>query len=228
MSLENEVCVNEQPYEKCKKYGPQILSDAEILAVFLRTGLKGRSCLSIARNLLGENSDGKALLRLVKKNIKELTGYEGIGEVKAIQLFCIMELSRRLWKMNLGMPKVFNEPATIAAYYMEDMRHLSTEQVRVMYLNTKSVLIKEINLSIGTVNSSLISPREIFIDALKYEAVNIVLVHNHPSGDPTPSREDMNITNIVKKAGDFIGVRLIDHIIIGDNRYISFSEEGLL
>lgn len=226
--MENEVGFWEQPYEKCKKYGSGVLTDTELLAVFLRTGTKGKSCLALARGILGENRDGRALLKLVNLSIDELKKYEGIGEVKAIQLVCMFEAAKRLWRMSLNHSEIFSDPDTIASYYMEDMRHLKTEKARVMFLNTRSALIKEMDISSGTVNASVVSPREIFINALKYEAVNIVLVHNHPSGDPKPSREDINITAAVKRAGDFIGIRLIDHIIIGDNCYISFAREGIL
>lgn len=228
MSLENEVAYYEQPYEKCKKSGASALTDTELLAVFIRTGLKGRSCLSIARSLLGDNKDEKSLLRLVNLSIEELIKFDGIGEVKAIQLVCMLELSKRLWRMNLNNDGIFTSPETIAEYYMKEMRHLKTETVRVMFLNTKGSLIKEMTISSGTVNSSLISPREIFINALKYEAVNIVLIHNHPSGDPTPSRDDISITSAVRRAGEFIGIKLIDHIVVGDNSFISLAREGMI
>lgn len=228
MSLLKEVGYDEQPYEKCKKNGPEVLSDTELLAVFLRTGTKGKSCLWVARTLLGDNRDGRALLRLVKKDIISLKKYDGVGEVKAIQLSCMFELSKRLWRMNLSSSIVFNDPDTIASYYMEEMRHLTVEKVKVLFLNTKGHLIKAIDLSSGSVNTSILSSREIFIEALKYEAVNIVLIHNHPSGDPTPSIEDKVSTNSVRKAGEYIGIGLIDHIIIGDNCYTSFAREGLI
>ncbi len=226
MSLVNEMAYYEQPYEKCRKYGASALTDTELLAVFIRTGLKGKSCLLIARELLGENEDEKALLRIVSRSIEELTKFDGIGEVKAIQLVCMLELSKRLWRMNLNNANVFTDPDSIAAYYMEEMRHLKTESVRMMLLNTKGALIKDLPVSTGTVNASVVSPREIFINALKYEAVNIALVHNHPSGDPSPSAEDLKITSEVERAGEFMGIRLIDHIIIGDNRYVSLAREG--
>ena len=152
---------------------------------------------------------------------------KGIGKVKAIQIKCIAELSRRISKTNAKCELVFNSPATIVDYYMEDLRHKEVEEFVMLALNSKSVLLDEFVISKGTVNSSMASPREIFIQALRVKAVNIIIMHNHPSGDPTPSRNDLIVTNTIKQAGDIIGVKLIDHIIIGDNKYISFKESGL-
>ena len=119
-------------------------------------------------------------------------------------------------------------PEVIANYYMEDLRHLQQEKVILLMLDTKSRMIKDMEMTSGTVNASLLSPREIFLHALKYEAVNIILLHNHPSGDPTPSREDIHSTKRIREAGNLVGIKLMDHIIIGDNKYISLGEEGYL
>lgn len=228
MSLEKEICLNERPYEKCKHFGPEFLTDSELLAVFIRSGLKTKSCVTIARELLGENKDGKGLLQLLKSDFHQLMKHEGIGEVKAIQLVCMLELSKRLWRMNVCSGLSFTSPEAIASYYMEELRHLSVEKTKVMFLNTKGVLIRDMEISSGTVNASCLSSREIYINALKYEAVNLVLIHNHPSGVPTPSAEDINITKAVKQAGDFIGITLIDHVIIGDNCFVSLAREGYI
>lgn len=228
MSLKKEICLNERPYEKCKSLGPGSLTDSELLAIFIRSGLKTKSCVSIARDLLGDNTDGRGLLRLLKSNYQELQKFDGIGEVKAIQLVCMLELSKRIWRMNLSSGISFNSPEAIASYYMEELRHASVEKTKVMFLNTKGALIRDMEISSGTVNASCLSSREIFINALKYEAVNLVLIHNHPSGVPTPSPEDISITKSVKQAGDFIGIKLIDHVIIGDNCFVSLSREGYI
>ena len=228
MSLEKEICLNERPYEKCKQHGPESLTDSELLAVFIRTGLKNKSCITIARELIGDNKDGKGILQLLKSDFSQLTKHEGIGEVKAIQLLCMFELSKRLWRMNISSGISFTSPESIASYYMEELRHLSVEKTKVMLLNTKGLLIRDMEISSGTVNSSCLSARELFINALKCEAVNIVLIHNHPSGVPTPSAEDISITRTIKQAGDFIGIRLIDHVIIGDNCFVSLAREGYI
>ena len=153
---------------------------------------------------------------------------KGIGKVKAIQISCISELAKRLSKASYQEALCFSEPDTIARYYMEDMRHGKQEQMKLLMLNTKAKLIGETNISKGTVNASLITPRELFIEALQKSAVYIIIIHNHPSGDPTPSREDLLITKRIFDAGKLIGIELLDHIIIGNNRYMSFREEGML
>lgn len=142
---------------------------------------------------------------------------------------CIGELSRRISKRFAVSEIVsFLNPEAVARYYMEDMRHMEQEQLYAMFLDTKNGLIKDIMISKGTVNASVASPREIFIEALKHRAVGIILAHNHPSGDPTPSREDCLLTKRVKEAGSLIGIQLLDHVVIGDHSYSSFKKEGML
>lgn len=216
----------ERPYEKCFDYGAEYLTDSELLAVILKNGSRGESSVELARRVI-EMSKNDGLLGICKIPISELMSIKGIGKVKAIQLKCIAELSRRISKTNAKSELVFNSPATIVDYYMEDLRHKEVEEFVMLALNSKSVLLEEFIISKGTVNSSMASPREIFIQALRVKAVNIIIMHNHPSGDPTPSRNDFIATNAIKQAGDIIGVKLIDHIIIGDNKYISFKESGL-
>ena len=160
--------------------------------------------------------------------MERLLKIKGIGKVKAIQISCISELAKRLSKASYQDRLSFSHPATIARYYMEDLRHEKQEVMKLLMLNSKSRLIGETDISKGTVNASLITPRELFIEALQKNAVSIVIMHNHPSGDPTPSREDMLTTKRILDAGALIGIELLDHIIIGNNCYISFREEGLL
>ncbi len=162
-------------------------------------------------------------------SLPELTSIKGIGNVKGIQLLCVGELSRRIWKRKaLGRPLIFRDPGSVAEYYQEDMRHQGQEQFHVMLFNTKQMLIQEIQISKGTVNASLATPREIFIEALRYQAVSLILVHNHPSGDPEPSREDVMLTQRVKEAGVLMDIRLQDHVIIGEHTYVSMKERGLI
>ena len=217
-----------RPYERCLKYGPQVLSDAELLAVILRSGSVGENSLELSSRLLSLGEKQQGLLGLLHMSIEELQMIRGIGSVKAVQLLCIGELSKRIAKANASKGIVMGSPQTIANYYMEDMRHQSQEILQMMMLNTKSRLIAETIISKGTVNASLISPREIFLEALKHQAVYIILIHNHPSGDPTPSREDIFVTRKVKEAGNMIGIALMDHIIIGDHSYISLKERGII
>lgn len=217
----------ERPYEKCERLGAASLTDAELLAVLLRTGSHGENALDLARRVLyyaGE--DG--ILGIHHFTAERLKKMKGIGRVKAIQVVCVSELAKRLAKARACEMLQFTCPASIAKYYMEDMRHERQEVMKLLMLNSKSRLIGESDISKGTVNASLITPRELFIEALQKNAVSIIILHNHPSGDPNPSREDRLITERIRQAGDLIGIELLDHIVIGNNCYISFSEQGLL
>lgn len=217
----------ERPYEKCERRGAASLSDEELLAVLLRTGTRGENALALARRILYHAGE-TGILGIHQFSMERLTAIKGIGKVKAIQISCISELAKRLSKASYQETLCFSEPGTIARYYMEDLRHGKQEQMKLLMLNTKSRLIGETDISKGTVNASLITPRELFIEALQKSAVYIIIIHNHPSGDPTPSRDDLLITKRIFDAGSLIGIELLDHIIIGNNCYMSFREEGML
>ncbi len=223
-----ELYDEERPYEKCERFGAENLTDIELLAVLLRTGTRGESALALARRILHPSMYQEGILSIHSWSYEQLLKFKGIGKVKAIQILCISELAKRLAKAVAGKELDFSTPASIAKYYMEDMRHQKQERMKLLLLNTKSRLIGETEISKGTVNASIVSPRELFIEALQKNAVSIILLHNHPSGDPEPSREDVLITKRVQEAGYMIGVELLDHIVIGDNRYVSFKEQGYL
>lgn len=219
----------ERPCERCLQQGPETLSDGELLSVIIRTGSRGENSLELAEKILALNYPEEGILGLLRLSQQELMTVRGIGRVKAAQLVCIGELSRRLWKRNAVQEiTVFHDPESIVRYCMQDMRHMEQEQMRLLLLNTKQRLLREVLLSKGTVNATLATPREIFIEALRYHAVNLIMVHNHPSGDPTPSRDDVLLTRRVMESGKLIGIQLIDHIVIGDNSHISLKERGLL
>ncbi|HIQ95265.1 MAG TPA: DNA repair protein RadC [Candidatus Limivivens merdigallinarum] len=217
---------DEKPYEKCLSFGPQHLTDAELLAVLLRSGVKGMSALELSRKLLTASGFRKGLVGLYQLDIDELKKLPGIGEVKAIQIKCLLELSRRISKMNFEEKLSFHDPMSIAQYYMEDFRHCQQEQIYLLMLDTKGKLLAEKVISKGTVNASLVSPREIFLEALSHHAVSIVLLHNHPSGDPAPSREDLLLTERIREAGEILGIELLDHLILGDLKFVSLREQG--
>lgn len=223
-----ELSENDRPYEKCLRYGAEALSDTELLAVLLRTGVKGTNSLELAQKILHASTEKAGLLNIHHLTLQKLKHIKGIGTVKAVQILCLSELTKRLAKASAGEGIVFSRPSTIAEYYMEELRHQKQEQIKLLMLDTKTKLIGETNISKGTVNASMVSPRELFIEALNLEAVSIILVHNHPSGDPTPSKSDMLLTKRVKDAGDLIGIELLDHIIIGNNCYISFLEQKMI
>ncbi len=220
----------DRPYEKCVSKSPEILSDAELLAVIIRTGSPALSCLQLAQKVLELTyPEGDGLLGLCRLDLSDFQKLPGIGMVKGIQLQCIGELSKRISRRAAtARNTTFENPQSVAEYYMEEMRHLQQEQLYVMFLNTRQALIRDLLISKGTVNASLASPREIFIKALQCQAVGIILVHNHPSGDSTPSREDCLLTRKVYDAGSLVDIQLLDHVIIGDNNYCSFKKEGML
>lgn len=226
--LIKDLPLDERPYEKCEKLGSQALSDGELLAVLLRTGSHGQSALALARRLLSLPECKCGIQGITHLRMNRLRELKGIGKVKAIQLLCLAELSRRIAKSSAGEQLSFTSPETIAAYYMEDLRHEQQEQILAVYLNTRGHLICDRRLFRGTVSASLASPREIFMEALRCEAANMILLHNHPSGDPTPSQPDMEITERVFESGKMLDIPLLDHIIIGDRRYFSFREARLL
>lgn len=223
-----EMPSSEQPYEKCLADGPGVLTDAQLLSVIIRTGAKGHTSVDVANELLSINSAESGISKLMHLSVPQLMKIHGIGKVKAVQLQCIGELSRRIWKAETKDFISMSTPGTIASYYMEDMRHKEQEELTLILLNTKNKFIKDIVLTKGTVNASLVSSREIFLEAVRYRAVYLVLLHNHPSGDPSPSKEDLSITKKIRDAGALLDIQLIDHIIIGDNSYISLKERGIL
>lgn len=221
-----ELSFEERPYEKCERFGAEHLTDAELLAILLRTGTKGENSLELSKKILYQSCEKRGLISIHNWSMEQLMKIKGIGKVKAIQILCLSELAKRLTKETAEKQLDFNTPSTIAQYYMEDLRHKRQEHMKLLLLNTKSRLISEKDISVGTVNAAIISPREIFIEALQKSAVYIILLHNHPSGDPTPSIEDVQLTIQIKEAGELIGVELLDHIIIGDNCYTSLKEKG--
>lgn len=218
----------EQPYEKALCNGTKTLSDAELLSILLRCGTKDCNVLQLSMQLLKANKIQEGLCGLAQLEQEDLMQISGIGHVKAIQIQCIMELAVRLSKQKNLNKISMTSPDTVAACYLQEMRYLKKEKVKLLFFDTKNHLLGEDDISFGTVNASLISPREIFLAALSYHAVHLILLHNHPSGDPTPSKEDIMVSKRVSEAGLLIGITLMDHIIIGDNKYVSLKEKGLL
>lgn len=215
----------ELPYERFLRFGADNLTEAELLAIIIRTGTRTQSALQLAEQVLKLAKPPKeGLLGLYDVTLEELTNISGIGKVKAVKLKCLTELSMRMSMARAKEGINFNSSGQVAAYFMEKLRHRQTECVVLVCLNAKGQMLCEKKLSEGSVNMSLISPREIFIAALENKAVNIILIHNHPSGDPTPSKSDIALTQNVLELGMKMDMPLLDHIVIGDNSYISFRE----
>ena len=215
--------LQERPYEKCLAQGAEALTDAELLAIVLRTGSKDQTSLEMAREILTCCPYEQGLESILHLKVHELKKIRGVGTVKAIQLKCIAEISKRLSQMYARKSLCFQNAHSIADYYMERLCHEEQEHVLSIMLDTRNHLLGECELTRGTVNQSILPTRELFIEALSYHAVNLILVHNHPSGDPTPSKEDLLATERVKTAGDLIGIKLLDHIVIGDHCYYSIA-----
>ena len=220
-----ELPPDERPYEKCLHSGPEKLTDSELLAVVLRSGTRGSSSVQLADEVLHLGQNEQGLLGIYHLSMEDLMQIRGIGQVKAVQIKCIGELSKRIATREAGKLLDFHSPDTIAAYYMERMRH---EQMICTMLNTKNQFLGDEVISRGTVNSSLVSPRDLILAAFRHRAVYMILVHNHPSGNPEPSKDDLLFTKRVWEAGALVDIPLLDHIVIGDQQYFSFRQEGLL
>lgn len=218
--------LNERPREKLYKYGSKSLSNAELIAVIIRTGSRNETAIQISQNLI--SMDKKGIGFLSDASFEELTSVKGIGKCKAAQIISAIELGKRIAAQG-GEDKIkVTSPTDIVNLIMEEMRFLKKEHFRIAILDTKNHIITIEEISIGNLNSSIVHPREVFNIAIRRSANSIILIHNHPSGDPTPSREDINITNRLIEAGSIIGIRVLDHIIMGNNRYLSFKERNII
>lgn len=224
----NEFLPDELPYDKFLKYGVEKLSDVELLAILIRSGTKDKNPLELSREVLKLLDEKRGLLGLFHVEWKDLLSIHGIGKVKAIQLICVAEIAKRISYAKAREGIDFNDPRKVAFYYMESLRHEEKENFVLCMLDNKCKLIKDCTLFVGTINSTIVSTREIFVEALKQGASYIIILHNHPSGDPTPSLQDKQMTYKIKEVSRLIDIPLIDHIIIGDNQFISFNEKGLL
>lgn len=213
----------ERPRERFIQYGAESLSNQELIALVLRTGTKEASVLTLAQRVLSHFGN----LRMLKEaTLEELTKINGIGPAKAIQLLTSIELGRRIVSTTAEERYVIRSPEDGANYVMEEMRFLRQEHFVCLYLNTKNQVIHKQTIFIGSLNSSIVHPREVFREALRRSAASIICLHNHPSGDPTPSREDIEVTKRLSECGKLIGIEVLDHIIIGDKRYVSLKEKG--
>lgn len=220
-----EIPQNDRPRERLIKYGAEVLSNSELLAVILRTGTRNQNAISLAQSIL---CSSEGLRFLCSSSVEELSKINGVGSAKAAIIKASIELGKRLRSFRTDELIVINSPKDVFNMVLEDMRYLKKEHFKVVFLNAKNVVIGFKDLSIGTLNSSVVHPREVFYEAIKKTAYSIVVCHNHPSGDPTPSKEDISVTNRLCEVGKLIGIELLDHLVIGDGIYISFKEKGLI
>lgn len=217
---------SERPREKLIKYGPESLSNRELLAIIIRTGNKSDTALDLSQKVLNLNKSG--LANLVDISLEELMSVKGIGESKASQILAAIELGKRInYERNYSKLRVVTAE-TVSDLFMDEMKFLKQEHFKVLLLDTKNQVISIEEISKGTLNISIVHPRDVFKAAVRRNANSLILVHNHPSGDPTPSIEDKKLTKRLVEAGRIIGIPVLDHIVIGFDRYISFMREGLI
>ncbi|MFE4714490.1 MULTISPECIES: DNA repair protein RadC [Paenibacillus] len=213
----------ERPRERMMHYGAESLSQAELLAILLRTGTHQESAIHVAQRILSQVG---SLRQLADLSIKEMTEIKGIGPAKAVQLKAGIELGRRMANSRLTEPVIIRSPQDAAEILTEQLRYLQKEHFVCLFLNTKNHVIAQETLSMGSLNASIVHPREVFRAAIKCSSASIICAHNHPSGDPTPSPEDIALTGRLLRAGEIVGIDVLDHLIIGDKGFISLKEKG--
>lgn len=214
----------QRPREKLIRYGPDVLKNEELMAIILNTGYRGETVLELSHRMIKEYGS-KAITQ--EKNVGRLMETLDIPPVKACQVVACFELGRRFFKEEPGRLPTLRSPED-AYRYLEEMRKLKKEQFRGLYLNTRNKIIHDEIISIGTLTANLVHPREVFQPAIEYLAAGIIIAHNHPSGDPNPSEDDLKVTRQMQKVGKTMAIELLDHIIIGNKRYVSLKNKGLM
>ena len=214
---------SDRPREKLIAKGAENLKDSELLAILLRTGKAGKNVIEIASQILSKYSKK----RLLQMTYDDLSKISGIDSAKATTLLAAFELSKRALEVNdTNLPVINNAKDAVAQ--LSDMRDLKKEHFMALYLNAKNQLVHKETISMGTLNANLVHPREVFEPALKYSAAQIIVAHNHPSGDPKPSEDDLEVTKRLTEAGKMMGIEIMDHVIVSKNSHFSFKEEKLL
>lgn len=218
-----EMPEEERPRERLMEKGAEYLSNSELIALLLSTGTKSKSAIQLAEEMLVSFG---GLSGLAAASLEELSAIDGVGPAKACKLKAALELGKRF---NLGsgvFRKVIRSPEDVASMLMAELRLLDREHFRAIFLDTKRQVLSIETISIGTLSSSLVHPRELFKAGIKRSAAAVILIHNHPSGDPHPSSEDVLITKRLRQAGELLGIEVLDHLIFGDGHYISMLEKG--
>jgi DNA repair protein RadC len=220
-----DVPKSERPRERLLRGGASVLSNQELIALMLGSGTKSESVLELSGRVI-RHFDG---LRLLKEaTAVELMEIRGIGEAKAVQLCAALEIGRRIKQFPVEETHIVRSPQDVADYMMEEMRHLKQEHFIALYLNTKNAVLHKKTLFIGSLNASIVHPRELYKEALRYSAASFICLHNHPSGNPEPSQEDIDVTKRLTETGKMLGIEMLDHVIIGDRRFCSMKEKGFV
>lgn len=217
--------VEERPREKLQTLGPASLSNSELLAVILRTGNSRESAVHLAERII---SGSGGMRFLPDSSLEELQEFHGIGLAKAVQIKAALELGKRIATSISENETTVTSPRHVAEIFMEELRYKKKEYFKLVLLNTKNRVLSKEEISVGSLNASIVHPREIFSIPIKKSAASVILIHNHPSGDPTPSQEDLAVTRRLVDGGNILGIEVKDHIIIGDGCYLSFKEKGLI
>ena len=212
-----ELPMSERPYEKMEMYGASALSNAELIAIIIKSGTKEESSVSIAQKILSLEKNGENNLRFLQNvSIEEFMRIKGIGKVKALQLMAICELTKRMSRpLNTNQIQI-SSPKDVAELLMEEMKYEKREIVKSIILNSKNIIIKIVDVCYGGTNSAILKPKDVLQEAIKLGAPKIILAHNHPSGDPTPSKSDFDFTNRLLQASNIMGIEMLDHIVIGE------------
>lgn len=222
-----ELPLTERPYEKLEIYGAESLSNAELLAIIIKTGTKEQSAVSIAQNILklNEQAEQENLRFLQEMALEEFIKIKGIGKVKAIQLKAVCELTKRIARPINQKKPIIKTPKDVADMLIPELRYEKQEKVKVLILNSKNIVLKTYDVSLGGSNFAYIEPKDVLAEAIKMQAPKIILIHNHPSGDAKPSKGDYKVTDRIYEAAQLMGIQLLDHIIIGDGSYQSLLLE---
>lgn len=219
-----ELPAEERPRERLIAYGADALSTAELLAVLLRTGTEQNNAVGLAEHLLTHFSN---LRGVANATIEELAGIHGIGPAKAAQIKAAIEFGRRLIAASPEERPKIRSPRDVYNLLGPSLRDEKREHFIALLLDTKNGVLRSRTVSVGDLSSSIVHPREVFSEAIRHGAASLIVSHNHPSGDPTPSPEDIAVTRRLAEAGELLGIELLDHIVLGDNRWISLKEKGL-
>jgi DNA repair protein RadC len=220
-----DVHIADRPRERLIRQGAESLSNQELIAILLRTGTKQESVLVLANRIL---SSFDKIQDLKDATIEELMQVKGVGKAKAVQLLAAAEIGKRMYRKHSEGRYTIRSPEDAAAYLMTDMASLNQEHFVVLFLNVKNEILHKQTIFIGSLNSSIVHPREIFREAVKRSAASIIVAHNHPSGNPSPSPEDIEVTKRLIEAGSIMGIELLDHVIIGDHQFLSLKEKGYM
>ena len=220
-----EIPKEDRPRERLLQFGAEALSNAELVAILLRTGTISESAVKLAGKVL---TAAGGLRNMVDMSVEQLVAIKGIGKAKALQVKAGIELGRRLTRAGLQDTPAIRSPRDAADLVSDELKYLQKEHFVVLFLNTKNRVIGKETLSIGSLNASIVHPREVFRSAIQKSSASIICAHNHPSGDPTPSPEDIEVTRRLAESGKLVGIELLDHLIIADQSFVSLKELGYM